>query len=82
MNKPLLWVIDVEWPDDDVEKELLRGAFLEVEIRFSGNDYGDDLADFGWKADGILCQIDVDMPGEDDRASRAVSDHLPSSPFP
>lgn len=64
MNKPLIWIIDEEWPDYDVEKELLQGAFPEGEIRFSGNDYGDDLADFGWKADAILCQIYVDMPGE------------------
>lgn len=64
MSKPLIWIIDEEWPDYDVEKALLEKAFPGCDLRFSGNDYGADLDAFGSKAEGILCQVYVDMPRE------------------
>ncbi len=50
MSKPLIWIIDEEWPDYDVEKALLEKAFPGCDLRFSGNDYGADLDAFGSEA--------------------------------
>ena len=60
--KPLVWIIDEEWPDYSVETELLEEAFPGCDIRFSGNDYAADLEAFGAEADAVLCQIYVEMP--------------------
>ena len=60
--KPLVWIIDEEWPDYSVETGLLEEAFPGCDIRFSGNDYAADLEAFGAEADAVLCQIYVEMP--------------------
>lgn len=57
--KPLIWIIDEEWSDYEVEKSILRASFPECRIEFSGNDYVKDLENFGKEADAILCQIYV-----------------------
>ena len=62
--KPLIWIIDEEWPDYDIEKQMLEEAFPGCEIRFSGNDYQKDLEDFGKDADAIVSQIYVYIPKE------------------
>jgi D-3-phosphoglycerate dehydrogenase len=59
--KPLIWIIDEEWPDYEVERKLLGEAFPGCEIRFSKNDFRADLEEFGKGADGILAQIYVDL---------------------
>ncbi|MDO5715529.1 MAG: NAD(P)-dependent oxidoreductase [Tissierellia bacterium] len=53
----LIWIIDEEWSDYDMEKEILSKEFPEVEIKISNYNYEKDLKEFGYKADGILIQI-------------------------
>jgi D-3-phosphoglycerate dehydrogenase len=60
--RPLVWIIDEEWSEYNTEEEMLRQAFPECEIRHSGNDYQDDLRQFGKEADAILCQVYIDLP--------------------
>ncbi|WP_138160591.1 C-terminal binding protein [Peptoniphilus catoniae] len=60
----LIWIIDEEWNEYDLEKELLPKEFPGVELRFSGYDYKKDLEEFGYKADGILAQIYADINKE------------------
>lgn len=57
MNSLLVWIIDEEWADYEVEKELLKKQLPEAEIRYSGYDYKKDLEEFGYKADLILAQV-------------------------
>lgn len=58
----LIWIIDEEWSDYEYEKEALEKEFPGVEIRCSTYDYEKDLAEFGYKADGILAQVYADLP--------------------
>ena len=60
--KPLIWIIDEEWADYNVENKILKEAFPECTIKYSGNDYKKDLEEFGYKADAIICQVYVDLP--------------------
>ena len=60
----IIWIIDEEWSDYDLEKELFEKTFKNVEIKCSTYDYQKDLEDFGYKADGILCQVYADIPKE------------------
>ena len=53
----LIWIIDEEWKDYDVEKEVLEAKYPGVEIRRSTYDYEKDLKEFGYRADGILAQV-------------------------
>ena len=41
----LIWIIDEEWKDYDVEKEVLEAKYPGVEIRHSTYDYEKDLYD-------------------------------------
>lgn len=59
--KPLIWIIDEEWPDYNIERQLLAEAFPECEIRHSSNDYFDDLESFGKEVDAVICQVYVDL---------------------
>ncbi len=60
--KPLIWIIDEEWPDYDVEQKLLREKYPDCSIKFSTYDYEADLENFGKDADAILCQIYARIP--------------------
>lgn len=64
MEKPLIWIIDEEWPDYNLEQQLLKAKYPDCEIRFSNYDYANDLAAFGENADAILCQVYAPMPAE------------------
>jgi D-3-phosphoglycerate dehydrogenase / 2-oxoglutarate reductase len=55
--RPLVWIIDEEWPDYELEQRLLKERYPECGIRFSTYDYQRDLDHFGAEADAILCQI-------------------------
>lgn len=55
--KPVIWIIDEEWADYDVETAALKKAFPECEIHCSKYDYANDLAKFGSEVDGILSQV-------------------------
>ena len=35
MEKPLIWIIDEEWPDYELEKQLLKTQYPDCDIRFS-----------------------------------------------
>lgn len=54
---PVIWIIDEEWADYDIETAALKKAFPECEIHYSKYDYADDLAKFGKEVDGILSQV-------------------------
>ncbi len=58
----LIWIIDEEWKDYDVEKEVLEAKYPGVEIRRSTYDYEKDLKEFGYRADGILAQVYASIP--------------------
>ncbi|OLR65295.1 NAD(P)-dependent oxidoreductase [Peptoniphilus porci] len=58
----LIWIIDEEWTNYDLEKEYLPKAFENVEIRISNYDYEKDLEEFGSKVDAILAQVYADIP--------------------
>jgi len=57
MAKPMIWIIDEEWPDYEIENKELKSAFPDCEIRYSKYDYHADLEEFGRDADAILSQI-------------------------
>ena len=58
----LIWIIDEEWKDYDLEMEELQKKYPGVEIRTSGYNYEKDLAEFGYQADGILAQVYANIP--------------------
>ncbi|UQZ89303.1 phosphoglycerate dehydrogenase family protein [Deltaproteobacteria bacterium Smac51] len=62
--KPLIWIIDEEWPDYEVEREILRDTFPDCRIEISAHDYQADLEKFGVEAEAIICQIYVNLPRE------------------
>ncbi|CUH95983.1 hypothetical protein P22_2071 [Propionispora sp. 2/2-37] len=62
--RPLIWIIDEEWPDYEIEKEILTRKFPGCTIRFSGEQFAADLADFGKLADAIICQINIEMSAD------------------
>lgn len=62
--KPLLWIIDEEWPDYKLEKQVFQQAFADYDLHFSSNDYMEDLRTFGYRADAVICQISVDINAE------------------
>ncbi|MCL1632141.1 C-terminal binding protein [Sporolactobacillus sp. CPB3-1] len=62
--KPLIWIIDEEWSDYNIERERLKQVFPNCVIRYSGNDYQKDLEDFGRDVDAILCQVYVTIGKE------------------
>jgi len=62
--KPLIWIIDEEWPDYDLESQILRDKYPGCDIRRSTYDYAADLAGFGREADAILAQIYARIPAE------------------
>lgn len=55
--KPVIWIIDEEWLDYDIENATLKKEFPDCEIHYSGYDYAEDLKKFGKTADGILAQV-------------------------
>lgn len=59
--KPLLWIIDEEWPEYSLEKRVFDTVFAEYDLRISSNDYKNDLRAFGFRADAVIAQISVDV---------------------
>ena len=57
MNDLLVWIIDEEWSDYEVEKELIKKLLPDAKIRHSGYDYKKDFEEFGYQADLILAQV-------------------------
>ncbi len=57
MSDLLVWIIDEEWADYEVEKELIKKLLPDSDIRHSGYDYKKDLEEFGYRADLILAQV-------------------------
>lgn len=56
----LIWIIDDEWPDYEIEKEVFKQSLAGYEIRYSTpQTFRRDLEAFGRRADAILCQISV-----------------------
>jgi phosphoglycerate dehydrogenase-like enzyme len=63
VEHPLIWIIDEEWSDYDLETALLREAFPGCDIRRSSYAYEQDLEDFGRRADAIIAQVYASLPG-------------------
>lgn len=57
----LIWIIDEEWRNYNIEEKELHETFDNVEIRYSNYDFMKDLEEFGYKADAILAQIYADI---------------------
>lgn len=62
--KPLIWIIDEEWPDYKIEEKILNEKLPGCEIRYSHYDYQDDVEAFGKDADAIICQVYAKIPKE------------------
>lgn len=62
MEHPLIWIIDEEWSDYDLETALLQEAFPGCDIRRSAYAYEADLRDFGFRADAIIAQVYAVLP--------------------
>ncbi|SDP83295.1 C-terminal binding protein [Desulforhopalus singaporensis] len=60
----IIWIIDEEWSDYEIEEELIKINLPDYEIKYSQKSYEKDLEIFGKNADAIICQIDIDMPAE------------------
>lgn len=64
MARRIVWIIDEEWSDYELEKQMLSDLLPEYELRISGYDYGDDLERLGNAVEGILAQIYARIPGD------------------
>lgn len=64
MQKPLIWVIDEEWPDYQIEERILHEHFPDCTVRYSHYDYRKDLEEFGKDADAVICQVYARIPKE------------------
>lgn len=63
--KPLIWIIDEEWPDYDLETKMFQEKYPGCEIKITSTyEYEADLKSFGREADAILAQIYVRFPAE------------------
>lgn len=60
----LIWIIDEEWKDYEIEEQLFKREVPDYKVKHSNNQYMKDLEDFGKYAEAILAQIYVDIPGE------------------
>lgn len=60
--QPLIWIIDEEWADYNLEKKLLKELYPDCLIKFSNYNYEEDLKSFGKDADAIICQIYANIP--------------------
>lgn len=63
-RQPFFWIIDNEWPDYHVETALLKEAWPDCRIEFSGIPFEEDLKRFGAEADVVLAQIGATMNAE------------------
>lgn len=64
MKSPLIWIIDEEWSDYEVEKQMLKERYPDCDIRYSTYEYQKDLEDFGHRADVIIGQVYANIPGD------------------
>ncbi len=60
----LIWIIDEEWKDYEIEEQLLKRDLPDYKVNHSNYQYIKDLEDFGRFAEAILAQIYVDIPRE------------------
>ena len=60
--KPIIWIIDEEWTDYKVEKEMLEKLYPDCSLKYSKYDYQQDLEAFGHAVDVILCQVYAVIP--------------------
>lgn len=64
MEKNLVWLLDDEWEDHELEFAVLREALPEADIRLTTHDFAGDLAAFGKDADVIISQISFNFTRE------------------
>jgi len=66
----LIWIIDDEWPDYEIEQKIFREKLDDYTIKYTKpHELERDLDDFGRYADAVLSQISVPM-------TKAVIDRL------
>lgn len=57
LSNPFIWIIDEEWPDYEMEKEILNKTYANCTIKYSTYDNAADLAAFGDQVDAVICQV-------------------------
>jgi len=62
--KPIIWIIDDEWENYDIEMKAIEEAFEDATVKISGMDYLKDLDEIGPSVDGIICQISVKVDAD------------------
>lgn len=58
---PMIWIIDEEWENYDIEENLIKQSLPGYELKYSGTDFYKDLENFGKKADAIIAQINIKL---------------------
>ena len=59
--KPVIWIIDDEFDNYDIEKNVIKQELKDAEIIFSGRDFLKELDTVGKKADAVITQISMDI---------------------
>lgn len=59
--QPEIWIIDDEWESYDLELGVIKKAFPDNRVHFSGKNYKEDAGRYAASADAVICQIDVLM---------------------
>jgi D-3-phosphoglycerate dehydrogenase / 2-oxoglutarate reductase len=57
MTSPVIWIIDQEWPDYQIEETILQKTYPNCCIKYSSYDTADALKAFGPEVDAVLCQV-------------------------
>ncbi len=63
-NNPLFWIIDEEWSNYDIEKEIIKKYYPDASIKYSTYDYKADLKEWGDEVDILLAQVYAEIPGD------------------
>lgn len=62
--RPLIWIIDEEFSDYDLEISVFKEKFPDFDLRISSYDFSRDLEEFGPEADAVLAQVHAPLTRE------------------
>ncbi len=57
----MIWILDNEWPDYELEKRLLKDYFPNTEVIISRDNFEKDAIKYGDKIEGVLCQVSIKL---------------------
>jgi len=61
----IIWIVDEEWDDYQIEKELIAESLSDYALRSSNKrNYLIDIDRFGSQVDALIAQIDIEISGE------------------